>query len=113
MKKLSKPSRELAAQIGTEVDFENRFIGYRLHKRMGPSPVTMYSFGEVVGFLCRPQPQIDFVALKAWVLTAMGDRELADRIGAVIAADTQPFQKNLSIRDLMALRLLQCKKLVG
>jgi hypothetical protein len=51
MKTLSKPNKELAQRLTTEVGFDDRIKGYRLGKRTGALPITMYSFQEVAGFV--------------------------------------------------------------
>ena len=39
--KLSRPSREVADRILTEVGFADRLIGYRLHPRMGSMAISL------------------------------------------------------------------------
>ncbi len=113
MKKPSDPTLELATRILTEVDFEDRLFGFKLKLRAGPMPVTMYSFTEVVAFLCDDNPRIDVAGLQVWIKEVMGDRELADIIGGEIGENDTEYDKTEIVRELMEVRLGQCKSLVG
>lgn len=112
MNKLSKPSRDLSRRILSEVDFANRLIGFRLRERTGPILSSLYSFAEVLGLLCDPHPRIDFHRLLTWIREVMKDRELAFRVENVIGDDVSDQDKTLRIRNLMAERLIQCKKAI-
>lgn len=103
MGKLSEISRELVARIRSEVEFEERLIGYRLHLRLGPSPISLYSFEEVFGLLNDPHPRLGFHKLAKWIREVMGE---------VIGADCCNQDKSLQIRDLMGERLIQCHKIL-
>ena len=113
MKPLQPPTQDVAARILSEVRFEERLIGYRLRKRMGPFPVSLYSFEEVVRFLCEEIPQLDFGSLKEWVRGTIGDEDLARGIEEITQTDLGDQEKALHIRNQMALRLAQCKRLVA
>ena len=105
---LSKPGRELKKRIKCETGFDGRFIGYRLHKRMGPIPVTVYSFKELYSLLNDPYPRIDFIALKQWILNVIKDTELAEIIGIIIEREESDHEKTSQIRDIFHARLAQC-----
>ena len=109
MGKLSKPSQELSARILAEVGFEDRLIGYRLHMRLGAISTSLYSFEEALNLLCEQYPRMDFALLEKWILEVMGDKELSEKIKAIIKKDTSDQKKTYRIRDLMAERLAQCK----
>ena len=111
MKKLTSPSKGLAARILTEVGFSERLIGYRLRERTGPMSITLYSFEEIVGLLNEPHPRIDFNLLEKWVRNTMGDLELAGKIRDVLNEDMSDQDKSAQIRDLMGLRLHQSIRL--
>ena len=111
MSKLATPTRELAARILTEVGFEERLPGYRMHKRAGIQALTLYRFEEVVGLLQDPYPRMDFDRLEEWIRETMGDGELADKVRAVVERDISDRERTLWIKELMGLRLHQCKKL--
>lgn len=108
MKPLAAPSPELVRQLLTEVAYDRRLVGYRLHPRLGPTPVSLYSFAEVVGFLDEPHPRLDFQQLQTWVAETLGDLELAATIAEQIAAGASGETTCRRLRDLLALRLSQC-----
>ena len=110
--KLSKPSRDLARRILSEVDFADRLIAFRLRERTGPISTSLYSFAEVLGLLCDPHPRIDFHQLLTWIREVMKDRELASRVENIIGDDVSDQDKTLRTRDLMVQRLAQCKKAI-
>ncbi len=112
MKKLSKPSRDLGARILKKVPFEDRFIGYRLSERHGAMRITSYSFQEVVNLLKDQMPRVDFDALREWAGKVMKDEELAERMVAVVAEESNDYDRVISIRNLMEERLKQCKEIV-
>jgi hypothetical protein len=112
MKKLLEPSKKLASRILTEVEFEDRLMGYRLRERTGPVAMTLYSFSEVVGLLNDPLPRIDFNRLAQWIREVMGDAELAGKIQEVIEEDCGQQERLWRIKDLMEERLLHAKKIV-
>jgi hypothetical protein len=112
MKTLSKPNKELAQRLITEVGFDDRIIGYQMGKRTGSLPITMYSFQEVAGFLSGNYNVIDFEKLGKWINTVMGDHELASEISAAIKEDQNKKEIMETVRDLLVYRLVQCKKIV-
>lgn len=111
MGKVKSPSQELASRILTEVDFENRLIGFSLRERSGPVPVTMYSFEEVVSLFNNPYPCLDFNELEGWVRETMGDKELSEQIAEAVRTGRSDQDRSLRIKKLMEERLGQCKKL--
>ena len=111
-KELQRPSQDLAQRILSEVGFEDRLVGYRTHRRLGPSPVALYSYGEVVGFLSEQFPQIKINKLEAWLRDTMGDTEMADKVRMLRDHDLSDQERLLQIRNLMGLRLLQCGRTV-
>jgi len=112
MAKLGDPSRELAARVLTEVDFEHRLNGFILRERAGALPITMYSFEEVVSFLNDHHPRVDFNELKGWMRETMDDMELTERIAEAVRIGRSDQDRLQRIRKLMEERLNQCKKLV-
>jgi hypothetical protein len=109
---LKHPSQELGKRILTEVDFEDRLVGFSLHERKGPNPITMYSFEEVVSLLKEPHPRLDFSELEMWVRKTMDDQELAEQIAEAIGQGKSDQNRSDRIRKLMEERLRQCKKIV-
>lgn len=112
MPMLQKPSQELAKRILSNVPYENRIEGFRLRERAGILPATLYSFSEIVSFLSEPFPQIDFPELATWIRDIMEDPELAGKVEDIIAAGGSDLEKTKHIRNMMGLRLVQCKKMV-
>lgn len=106
---LSKPDRKLKKRIREETGFHDRFIGYRLHKRMGPIPVTVYSLRELAILLNDPQPRIDFLSLKNWVNDVLTDLEMGSAIDAILKSDESDLQKTARVKHLVTTRLSQCK----
>jgi hypothetical protein len=112
MGKLRVPSNDLSKRILTEVGFEHRLVGFSLHERTGPNPVTMYSFEEVVSLLNDPHPRLDFNELEIWVRKTIDDQELAEQIAEAIGKGKSDQNRSDRIRKLMEERLSQCKKIV-
>jgi hypothetical protein len=110
MGKLRDPPHELALRILGEVIFEDRLVGFSLHERTGPNPVTMYSFEEVVSLLNDPHPRLDFSELETWIREIMGDEELAEQIADSIRKGKSDQNISLRIKKLMEERLDQCKR---
>ena len=106
---LSKPSKDLAAKILAEVNFENRFIGYKMRERSGTIRVTSYSFEEIVHLLNDRMPQISLEVLGKWLREVMGDEELADKIAAIREKGESDLERILLARNLAETRLRQCK----
>jgi hypothetical protein len=111
MHMLKTPSGKLAERILTDVAYEHRIEGFRLRERAGILPATLYSFGEIVGFLSDSFPRIDFQELTIWIRDIIEDPELADEIERLVAANGSDLEKTKQIRDLMGLRIIQCKKI--
>jgi hypothetical protein len=112
MRMLSKPSKELARRILTDVAFEDRIEGFRLRERTGIIPATLYSYSEVVGFLSDPFPRIDLPELASWVHGIMKDTELAGKIEDISSSAGSDLEKTKHIGNIMGFRLDQCKKIV-
>ena len=110
MGKLRVPSNDLSKRILTEVGFEDRLVGFSLHERTGPNPVTVYSSEEVVSLLNDPHPRLDFSELEIWVRKTIDDQELAEQIAEAIGKGKSDQNRSDRIRKLMEERLSQCKK---
>ena len=113
MKPFQPPTKELATRILGEVDFQDRLIGHKMRMRMGPVPVSLYSFDQVVRFLTEDIPQIDLDDLEAWVGEKIGDKDLARAIGEIGLRDLDEPEKLLHIRGLMMARLGQSRRIEG
>ncbi len=111
MKPIPPPTKELATRILEEVDFADRLIGHRMRRRMGPVPVSLYSFEQVVRFFTEDIPQIDLEDLRIWVAEKIGDRDLAGAIGEVDGREMDDLEKYLHIRGLMTARLGQSRRI--
>ena len=113
MKPFQPPTKELAARILGEVDFQDRLIGYKMRRRMGPVPVSLYSFEQVVRFLTEDIPQIELDDLEAWVGEKIGDEDLARAIGEIGRKELDELEKLLHVRGLMTARLGQSRRIEG
>ena len=111
MKPFQPPTTDLAKRILGEVDFQDRLIGHRMRRRMGPVPVSLYSFEEIVRFLIEDIPQMDLDDLRVWVGEKIGDKDLARAIEEISRKEMDDPEKLLHIRGLMAARLAQCKRI--
>ena len=111
MKPFQPPTKELATRILGEVDFQDRLIGHKMRMRMGPVPVSLYSFEQVVRFLIEDIPQIDLDDLEAWVGEKIGDKDLARAIGEIGRRDLDEPEKLLHVRGLMMARLGQSREI--
>ena len=111
MKPFQPPTKELARKILGEVDFQDRLIGHKMRMRMGPVPVSLYSFDEVVRFLNEDIPQMDLDRLQAWVGEKIGDEDLARAIGEIRTRELDEPEKLLHIRGLMMARLGQSRRI--
>ena len=109
---LLRPDKTLARRLLTEVDFDDRIQGYRLGKRTGALPITMYSFTEVAGFLSGTYTVMDYERLETWIRKVFGDHELAEKIRKVNLSGKNKPEKSRAIKELVVYRLVQCKKIV-
>ena len=109
MEKLSAPSRELVSHILQEVNFNDRLIGSTLHERAGVKTISLYSLHELYMLLNKPYPQIDLRKIESWIRLVIRDEELAAGIKTIIEQPGSEFDLMLQIRDLVGLRLTQCR----
>ena len=112
MENLSTPSKELISRISHVVDFKDRLIGYSVNFRSGPTRISLYSLEEVFALLTATYPQIAFNQLAMWISDVIRDEELAGRIKTVIVQEASDRNTLLRIRDLVGLRLIQCRQAV-
>jgi hypothetical protein len=109
MEKLSAPSPELVSLISREVDFKDRLIGSNLHERAGVKTIPLYSLHELYMLLNKPYPQIDLRKIESWIRLVIRDEELAAKIKMLIEQPGLDLDKLLQTRDLIGLRLTQCR----
>jgi len=109
MDKFSEPSREFVSLISREVDFKDRLIGSNLHERAGVKTISLYSLHELYMLLNKPYPQIDLHKMERWLRIVIRDEELAARIKTVMEQPGSDLEKLLHMRDLIGLRLIQCR----
>jgi len=113
METLTTPSRELAVRVLDEVDFEDRITGSSLHLRAGVKILSLYSLLDIFRLLKEPYPYIDFDQLVNWTRSVIKDEELADKIKTVIAQESNQQETLPLIRDLVGVRLIQCRQVTG
>lgn len=125
MANLSEPSRELAAAVLRQVDYEERLGGFRLDGAEGQIPQDLHSLEDVARFL-RPDPvdllfgaggrgginYVDLSVLSRWVAEVLGDAELAGAIREVTAQENAYGKQIRPVRELLELRLQQCRALI-
>jgi hypothetical protein len=111
MKPFQPPTKELAGRILGEVGFPDRLIGQKMRMRMGPVPVSLYSFEEVIRFLAEDIPQMDLRKLQVWVGEKIGDKDLARAIEEISLREMGEPEKLLHVRGLMAARLGQSRRI--
>ena len=109
MDKLSVPSHELVSRILREVDFNDRLIGSNLHERAGVKTIPLYSLHELYMLLNRSYPQIDVHKMESWIRTVIRDEELAAGIKTIMEQPGSDLEKLMHMRDLIGLRLVQCR----
>ena len=112
MKNLSMPTKKVISRVLQEVDFEDRLVAHSLHVRAGIKCLSLYSLDEVFALLNAPHPQIDFNRLTVWIRDVIQDEELAERIQTTIAQEANDHDKIIQTRNLVGLRLDQCKRAV-
>ena len=109
MENLSEPSPELVSLISREVDFKDRLIGSNLHERAGIKTISLYSLHELYMMLNKRYPQIDLYKVERWVRMVIKDEELAAKIKTLLEQPGIDLDKLLQTRDLIGLRLTQCR----
>jgi hypothetical protein len=63
--------------------------------------------------LSKPHPQIDLNKLHVWISTVIKDEELAHEIKQIIVGDESDLNKILAARDMIGMRIIQCKQSVS
>ena len=133
MTQLSRPSRELATRLLTEVIFNDRIIGVWMHTMGGGTECFILSLREAVGFL-KPNDggvwstagwtcYIDPSRLQKWIAEVLNDQELAQAIEQLVKEcdrhddPIERYQKKMGlmgpIKQLMEQRLRQCEEVAG
>ena len=133
MSELSKPSRELAVRLLSEVSFEERITGVWMHTMGGGTECFILSLKEAIGFL-KPNEgsvwatggwicYIDPDNLQKWVAEKLTDKELAQAIGQFVkqcdgcSDPIERYQKRVRlmkpVKELMEQRLKQCEEIAG
>lgn len=107
------PSAEQASHILRDVSFADRLLGGSLHGRAGIMTMSLYSLTDVFALLNTEYPQIDVLQLAGWIRAVIHDHELADRIESAASAGASDQATLTRIRDLIGLRLIQCRQLAG
>ncbi|MCX8044702.1 MAG: hypothetical protein N3B18_11350 [Desulfobacterota bacterium] len=102
--------KDAAERIVREVDFQHRLIAGYVHERAGMMQLALYSLEEVFALLNTAFPQINLGELERWIRTVIGDTALADRVRETVALSENRHQSISRIRDLVGLRLVQCRK---
>jgi hypothetical protein len=113
MAEFTEPTRELARRMLSEVEFEDRLVGYQLYPRLGEVEITLFSFEEIVAFLGDQNPYVDLKKLETWVREVIGDHELAEKINRLTGKNLSAFEKMAQAGSMMEARLKQCRRVAG
>jgi hypothetical protein len=113
VQRLSEPDEQLVSRVLSEVEYEDRLIGYRMRERIGPIRVSVYSFEEAVHLLNDSFPCLNPENLIEWIEVVVKDEELAARIAEAVEQEGNDRDRMLRARALMGERLCQCRKADG
>jgi len=111
MDDLPAPSKDIAARILQEVDFEHRLAGGYLHEHAGVMMFWLYSVEEVFTLLNSPCPQINLGDLERWLREVIKDKDLADHIQWLTTQHPTLQKRLMAIRNALGLRLIQCRQI--
>lgn len=110
MNDLKQPEPELLTRILSEVDFDQRLVGYRYRGRWSSIPADLYSVREVALLLSDKCPAIELDRLEQWLRDTIGDTELADRVVAICQqSEVNDRERLQQVRALLDERLAQCR----
>jgi hypothetical protein len=104
---LSSPDARTAQRLLGTVDYERRFVGYRLHRRLGAHPVDLYGLVDLLALLMLDQPRVHLVRLADWVATSLGDDALAQAIALIERGPGCEHDRHVALLRLVEARLLQ------
>jgi len=121
---LSKPSKELAKRLLTQVGFKDRLIGYKMTPMQGNLEESIYSFKDANEFLWFDFGEfgvkssgsigyIDPIKLEKWIFEVFGDKELAEAIGKKTKESNNYKERLEAIKPLVEQRLKQCWEIIG
>jgi hypothetical protein len=133
MTQLTAPSKELAARLIAKLGYEGRLLGCQLDPWSGCNDIFLFSLEEAAEFLegdldilCGMNGFIRLIepdGLKKWIESQFGDTELADSIADVMResdACTDSIERYKlkiaavhPIKDLLLVRLAQCREVLG
>lgn len=126
MAKLAEPSKDLAARLLSELDYEKRLVGYEMSPATGNAQRSLYSLQEAYDFLKMGEADdlllrgggaligyLDLDELRQWVGDVLGDQDLAAAVGQAVADAENYRDRLLEVRQLVRERLDQCKAAVS
>ncbi len=99
----SATSQRLLGSLG----YDQRFVGYRLQRRLGAHPVNLYGLVDLLALLCLDHPRVHIGKLADWVAAEVGDEELAERIRTIAEQPGSQHVRQLALAQLIESRLLQ------
>ena len=124
--RLSEVSRELADRMLSEVDFENRLIGWSMRQMSGSQATSIYSLQEVADFIKISELDklfspgsggsigyVDIEELTEWIDGVLGDSELAGAIHETYTGTCSYAEEINKARPLIVQRLKQCEEMSG
>lgn len=123
MTTFTNPSAALANRLTTDVDYEERLVGVKLHGLKGNTQMGLFSLREAMEFMGMDDLDdlqrygskgsihyVDFDALVEWVREVHGDDELADAIEESVAAHDNYRDQVGPVKELMGARLAQVEE---
>lgn len=109
---LPSPDHSLAQRLLGTVGYRQRFVGYRLHRRLGAHPVDLYGVVDVLALLSLPLPQVHIARLAEWVDREVGDAALAECIAAISQGPGSLRDRHLLLAQAVEARLVQAAQAV-
>ena len=109
---LPPPDPALARRLLGTVAYDDRFVGYRLHRRLGAHPVDLYGVVDLLALLGLPHPRLHLVRLAHWVASVVGDVALARHITVIERGPGNERDRHVSLGRLVEARLLQAADVI-
>ncbi len=104
---LPSPDARLAQRLLGAVAYDERFVGYRLSRRLGVHPVDLYGVVDLLALLSLPHPRVHLVRLADWVARVVGDEVLAEHIAVIERGPGSERDRHVALGHLVEERLLQ------
>lgn len=120
---LTQPNDRMKETLTEEVEYEEHFVGHKLHGMAGGSKMRLYSLEEVRNFMHADDSEklleiggggtvgyVDFDELADWTRNIVGDDELADAILEMAASGDNYKEQVEAVSALIGERLEQARE---